>query len=63
MKLVVTIEPNWTHDNRVVEWELDPKDYEGYDLTDLDDQEACLSEIAEDFFNNEVTWGWHVVLP
>lgn len=61
MKLVVDIEPGWFHGTRTVEVELDPADYEGYDMTDPDDQEACLLEMATDLFNNEVSWGWHVV--
>jgi len=61
MKLRVTIDPGWFHGVRVVEVDLDPTDYEGYDLTNPDDQESALFEIAQDLFNNEVSWGYEVI--
>jgi hypothetical protein len=57
MKLVVTIEPGWQHGAHEVEVELGD-DYEDYDAKEL---ESVMAEIAEDTFNNEVSYGWHTV--
>lgn len=57
MKLVVTIEPGWFHGVHEVEVELGD-DYEDYSPQEL---ETAMAEIAEDTFNNEVSYGWHTV--
>ena len=58
MKLRVTIEPGWFHGVREVEVELDAEAYEDYTPEEL---ERDMAEIAEDVFNNEVSYGWEVV--
>lgn len=57
MKLVVNIEPGWMHGVHKVEVELGD-DYEDYSPEEL---EACMAEIAEDTFNEQISYGWHVV--
>jgi Zn finger protein HypA/HybF involved in hydrogenase expression len=57
MKLVVNIEPGWFHGVHQVEVELGD-DYEDYDPEEL---ETCMAEIAEDTFNENISYGWHVV--
>lgn len=58
MKLVVNIEPAWFHGVRTVEVDLDPEEFEGYTP---DEMERAMGEIAQDVFNNEVSYGWEVV--
>jgi len=58
MKLIVTIEPGWFHGVREVEVALDGEGYEDYTKEEL---EREMAEIAEDVFNNEVSYGWEVV--
>jgi hypothetical protein len=55
--LVVTIEPGWFHGVREVEVALGD-DYDDYEPEEL---ETAMAEIAEDIFNNEVSYGWHIV--
>ena len=58
MKLVVSIEPGWEHGVHKVEVELDTADYEDYTDAEL---EPIMAELAEDTFNQEISYGWHVV--
>jgi hypothetical protein len=57
MKLVVSIEPGWFHGVHEVEVELGD-DYDDYDSKEL---EGVMAEIAEDTFNENVSYGWHTV--
>jgi hypothetical protein len=57
MKLVVSIEPGWVHGTHKVAVDLGD-DYDDYEPEEL---ETAMAEIAEDTFNNEVSYGWHTV--
>jgi hypothetical protein len=58
MKLLVRIEPGWFHGVREVVIDLDPEDVEDYTPEEL---EKNMSEIAQDAFNNEVSYGWELI--
>jgi hypothetical protein len=58
MKLVVTIEPGWFYEVRTVELKLDPEGYADYTGDEID---RDMAELAEDIFNDEVSYGWEVV--
>jgi hypothetical protein len=58
MKLVVTIEPGWVYGSHEVVIKLDPEDVEDYSTEEIENN---MAEIAQDVFNNEVSYGWELV--
>lgn len=64
MKLRVNIEPGWFHGVHTVDVDLSDEDYGYLDMNDPQDKtyfNNSMEEIAQDIFNNEVSWGWEVV--
>jgi hypothetical protein len=57
MKLRVTIEPSWFHGVRTVDIDLGTD----YDDWEDDELETAMAELAEDVFNNEVSYGWETI--
>jgi hypothetical protein len=58
MKLIVRIEPNWFYGPHEVVVDLDPEDIEGYTPDEIENN---MAEIAQDVFNNAVSYGYELV--